>query len=513
MSLKVFFRRIFSAKRTVIVFFVLAKLALCLYPFEYGYFRDELYYIALSDNLDFGYVDVPPIVPFLLAVIRNLIGTSFFSLHLLPAICGALVVWLVSLMVRELGGGFSALLLALTCVTLAPIYLCWESTYTYDAFDKLCWTLMLYIMLLILKTGVRKYWLYFGLVAGLGLLTKITILFLAFGLLSAMIMTKERKHFLSRKLWVGGVLAFSIFCPYVIWQVKEGLPALEYYANYAAMKTPETMPWVFIKDQILVMNFLAFPVWVLGVYYFIFNETGKRYRVLGYAYLIVLVVCIALRVKFYLPTPFYTVLFAGGAVLIEDFAQIRNIRWLRRMPATAIFVVGMMQVPFARPMMPVETFVKYTGRSIWEGIKGERHDLGRLPQHFHDRFGWRKMAETIALAYNRLNERDKAEACVLTGNYGEAGAIWFFGEKHRLPKPISGHLQYYLWGPRGHSGEVTISLGIDIDKLKNNFDDVKVVTDHACRWAIPYEKYLDVYVCRKPKKPLAEIWPDFKHLD
>ena len=268
MSLKAFRRSRFPAERAVVVFFVLTKLALCLYPFEYGYFRDELYYIALSDNLGFGYVDVPPIVPFLLAVVRHLIGTSFFSLHFLPAICGALVVWLVSLMVRELGGGFNALLLALTCVTLAPIYLCWESTYTYDAFDKLCWTLMLYLMLLILKTEDRKFWLYFGLVAGLGLMTKITILFLAFGLLSALILTSRRKHFLSWQLWVGGALALLIFSPYLIWQIKEGLPALEYYGNYAANKTPETMPWVFIKDQILIMNFLAFPVWILGVYYF-----------------------------------------------------------------------------------------------------------------------------------------------------------------------------------------------------------------------------------------------------
>lgn len=513
MNVKVSLKERFPAERAVIVFFMLAKLALCLYPFEYGYFRDELYYIALSDNLDFGYVDVPPIVPFLLAIVRHLIGTSYFSLHLLPALSGALVVWLASLMVRELGGGFNALLLALTCVTLAPIYLCWESTYSYDVFDKLCWTLMLYVMVLILKAGDKKYWLYFGLIAGLGLMTKITIFFLAFGLLSAMILTEERKHLLCRQFWAGGILALLIFCPYIIWQLKEGVPALEYYGNYATMKTAQTKPWIFIKDQILIMNFLAFPVWLLGIYYFIFNETDKRYRVLGYAYLVVLTICIILKVKFFLPTPFYTVLFAGGAVLVEEFAQKHGIRQLRRMPTVAIFLVGLIQVPLARPVMPVEMFVKFTGKSIWDGIKGERHDLGRLPQHFHDRFGWDEMAKNVAVAYNRLSKQEKAKACVLMRNYGEAGAIWAFGSEYGLPKPISGHLQYYFWGPRGHSGEVTISLDDNAKTLKDYFGNVRLVTEHACRWAIPYEKYLNVYVCREPKRPLEEMWPNFKHLD
>lgn len=500
-------------EKAIVVYFILAKLVICLFPFDYGLFRDELYYIAMSDNLDFGYVDVPPLVPFLLAIVRSVLGTSFFALHLLPAISGALVVWLVSLMVKKFGGGFNALLLALTCVTLAPIYLAWESTYSYDVFDKLNWTLMLYVTVLILKTEDRKYWIYFGLVAGFALLTKITILFLAFGLLSAMMMTKERKSFLSWQLWAGAVLAILIFSPYIIWQIKEGLPALEYYGSYASSKTWPSTPPEFVKNQIVTMNLFAFPVWLLGIYYFIFNETGKRYRVFGYAYFVVLIICIVLKVKFFLPAPFYTVLFAGGAVWIEGFAEKRNISRLKRAPAVAIFLIGLVQVPFARAVIPVEQFVKYTGRSVWEGIRGERHDLGRLPQHFHDRFGWDVMAQSVAVAYNKLSEQDKAKACVLMGNYGEAGAIWVYGEQYGLPKPISGHLQYYFWGPRGHSGEVTISMGIDMESLKNHFADVESVHLHGHRWAIPYEKYLDVYVCRGPKKPLAEMWSEFKHLD
>lgn len=510
---KVFSKDNLLSEKSIVGYFVIIKLILCLFPFEYGFFRDELYYIALSDNLDFGYVDVPPIVPFLLAIVRFLMGTSFISLHLLPAVSGAIVVWLVSLMVKKLGGNIYAQLLALTCVTLAPIYICFESVYTYDAFDKLCWTLLLYVMVLLLKTEDKKYWIFFGIVAGLGLMTKITILYLGFGLLLALVITDNRKYFLCWQLWTGAIIAFLIFSPYIVWQLKEGLPALEYYKAYASGKTWPATPPEFIKNQAVVMNILAFPVWLAGIYYFIFNKKAKKFRLLGYAYIIILIICIYLKVKFYLPAPFYTVLFAGGAVSITQFAEKPKMGWLKTVPVVAIFLMGLISVPFVRPILPIRLLMKYSGRGAYMGVKGERHRLGRLHQHFADRFGWEEMAANVAEGYNSLSEEEKAKACILTANYGEAGAIWFFGEKYNLPKPISGHLQYFLWGTRGHSGEVVIALGIDLEKLKKHFHSVKRLAGHQCLLALRYERYLTVYVCREPKKPLKQMWPSFKHMD
>ena len=509
-----FFSRdgLFSEK-ALVVYFIVLKFVLCLFPVEYGYFRDELYYIALSDHLDFGYVDVPPIVPFLLAIVRRLLGTSFFSLHLLPALSGALVVWIASLIVKKMGGGFNALLLTLVCVTVAPIFICWESVYSYDAFDKLWWTLALYFMVRLLTTDDRKYWIYFGIVAGLGLLTKISILFLGFGLFVALLATKGRKYFLSRHIWIGGIIAILIFSPYLLWQIKEGMPALEYYKAYASGKTAAVTPAEFIKNQAVVMNPLAFPIWLTGLGYFIFSRKGKTFRLFGYAYLVILILCIYLQVKFYLPAPFYTVLFAGGAVSIERFAERRRFRWLKKVPAILILLLGLVSVPFVRPVLPVETLMEYSGRGVYMGVKGERHRLGRLHQHFADRFGWQEMAAAVAEAYRSLSEEDRAQAGVLAGNYGEAGAIWLFGEPYDLPKPISGHLQYYLWGPRGCSGEVVLSIGIEEEKLKEHFDSVRSVVGHECILAIRYERYLRVYLCTEPKQPLEDMWPNFKHMD
>jgi len=513
MGLKAFSKDVLLSEKAIVIYFILIKLILCLYPFEYGYFRDELYYIALSDNVDFGYVDVPPIVPFLLAGVRSVLGTSFFSLHLLPALSGALVVWLVALMVKKMGGSRGAMVLALTCVTLAPVYLCFENMYTYDVFDKLCWTLMLYVVVLLLKGGEGKYWIYFGIIAGIGLMTKITIAFLGFGILSGLLMSSQRKHVLSRQFWLGGLIALVVFSPYILWEVRQGLPSLEYYGNYAAGKTWPATPLEFIKNQIVMMNFLAFGVWFWGLCYFLFSRRAKEFRALGYAYIVVLAVCMILKLKFYLLAPFYTVLFAGGAVAIEEFSRRPKFAFLTKAPAAAILLLGLVHVPFVRPVAPIDFLIEHSGMSVYMGIRGERCKLGRLHQHFADRFGWEEMAASVAKAYWKLSAQERAKACVLAGNYGEAGAIWVFGERWNLPRPVSGHLQYFIWGPRGYSGEVVISIGISLQTLEDHFGSVKRLSSHRCLLAMGHERVLSVYVCRDPKEPLEEMWPCFKNMD
>jgi hypothetical protein len=163
--------------------------------------------------------------------------------------------------------------------------------------------------------------------------------------------------------------------------------------------------------------------------------------------------------------------------------------------------------------LPVKILMKYTGKGVYMGVRGERHRIGRLHQHFADRFGWEEMTAAVAKAYDSLSDEDKTRAGILTGNYGEAGAVWLFGEQYDLPKPISGHLQYYLWGPRGCSGEVVLSIGIDIETLKDHFHHVEQRSGHQCLLALRYERYLPVFLCREPKKPLEEMWPNFKHMD
>ena len=232
---------------------------------------------------------------------------------------------------------------------------------------------------------------------------------------------------------------------------------------------------------------------------------------LGLAYLALLAVFILLKAKYYMLAPFYPVLFAGGAVMIEEYLRKtrRSLGWLKPVSVSAIFLAGIGTVPMARPVLPVETFIKYS--KGWTGIKQETHTLEKLPQHYADKFGWPELAAEIAKVYQALPEEDRNRACLFAGNYGEAGAVWFFGREYGLPRPISGHNQYFLWGPRGCSGEVLIAFGPNEDDLKQAFEEVREAGRFHHDYCIPYENDLPIFVCRRPRMPIKEAWPLVKN--
>src|SRR3712207_6036688 len=171
-------RGVFLGATAILAYLALAKLLLHLLSADnYGYFRDELYYMAAGERLDLGYVDFPPFVALVAAFTRWLLGDSLVALRLFPALAGAVVVVLAGLMARELGGGRFAQGLAALATLVAPTFLAMGTFLSMDAFDQLFWVTAVYVLLLILKRDRPRLWLLFGLIVGLGLLTKVTMLF------------------------------------------------------------------------------------------------------------------------------------------------------------------------------------------------------------------------------------------------------------------------------------------------------------------------------------------------
>jgi len=498
----------------LIALFILLKIIITLFPFNYGYFRDELYYVALSDNPAFGYVDVPPAAPFLLFLIRSLFGTSLFSLHLLPALSGGLFVLLAGMIVKKLGGGLFAIGLTLTCVTLAPQFIGTDSIYTYDTFDKLLWAAVLYFLLRLLQTDDERLWIPIGLCVGLGFLTKVTILFLVGALVLGMFLTRDRKRIFRPRFFGGAGLALAVASPFLAWQILNRFPTLEFYAKYASGKTYPVTPLQFILDQVIVLNPAAALVWILGLGYILFHREGRRYRSLGIAYAALLVLFIALKAKYYMLAPFYPVLFAAGAVAFETYLRSRP-RPARALKPITLAVIGMSSLvlmPMSRPLLPVETYIKVT--SGWTGVKQETHQLAQLPQHYADRFGWPELAAQIAAVYKSLPEDERAKAAIFTENYGEAGAVWLFGRELGLPRPISGHNQYFLWGPRDATGEILITFGVDRKDAEEVYLDVTEAGRFRHPYVMPYENDQPIFICRKPKDPsmtLRAFWPNVKN--
>jgi len=481
---------------------------------NYGYFRDELYYMAAGRHLAFGYVDFPPFVALVAAFTRVLLGESLLALHFFPALAGAAVVVLTGLMARELGGGRFAQGLAALAVLVAPNFLVFGTWLSMDAFDQLWWVLASYVLLLILKRDRPRLWLLFGLVVGMGLLTKVTVLFFGFAVLFALLVTPARGQLRARWPWLGGVIAFAFLAPYALWNASHGWPTLEFWGEYGGKVAP-TSPAGFVVQQVLTMNPGTLPVWCAGLYYYLFSGEGKPLRPLGWVYVVLFALFLIQDTKFYFLAPAYPALFAAGGLLIERFVRRRG--WGRAGLAYACVlalsgvVIGPLTVV---PALPVGTLASVTGAAGGDaGVKQETRQVGQLPQNFADRFGWEGMVETIAGAYRALPREERSEGCILTGNYGEAGAVDFFGAKHGLPEAISGHNNYYLWGPRGCTGETVLSVGVPREQLEGVFGRIERADTTRCRYCMPDEDDLPVHVSHDPMMPFEEAWPRFKHYD
>ncbi|MDX1388160.1 MAG: glycosyltransferase family 39 protein, partial [Acidobacteriota bacterium] len=382
-----------------------------------------------------------------------------------------------------------------------------------NAFDVLFWAASAWILMRLFRTGDSWWWIPFGVVAGFGLQNKISMLFLGMGVVVGLLVTRQWRQFASRHLWIGGAIAFAIFLPYLIWQVVHGWPTLEFMERATQYKILQLDPLEFLSAQVLMMNPIAVPLALAGLGFYLVMPSGKAFRALGWAFLAVLVLMITQNSKPYYLSPSYTLLFSAGAVAVGMLADRAGWGWVRPVALVLIVGTGVMLAPLAKPVLPVETYVAYAQRLGVAPSTSERKELGRVPQFFADRIGWRELAETVAQAYEALPEADRREACVFGQNYGHAGAIDYYADDLGLPPALSGHNNYHLWGTRGCSGEVMIVIDDERDDLERLCESVELATTYTCDDCMPYESSKPIWVCRGLKLPIEELWPRLKHFD
>lgn len=478
---------------------------------RYGIFRDEFYYLACADHLDWGYVDHPPLSIALLAAQRALLGDSVHALRVLPALAGAGLVLLAAVIAREMGGGRFAQGLTALCVAIVPQYLVVTGFYSMNAFDLLFWAAAALLAIRIVKTEDPRLWLALGAVTGLGLLNKISLLFFGLGLAVGVVLTPLRRQLLRPHPWLGGLLALALFAPHLLWQVRQDWPTREFIENATRYKIASLTPLQFLLAQLDEIHPFNLPVWLAGLGFLLFGREGRRFRVLGIVYLAALVAMAAQKSKPYYLGPAYPMLLAAGAVAIEGWTGARP--WLRWRPALPAVLVagGMLVAPLVVPLLPVEALIAYQRALGVRNTPAERHEMGPLMQHFADRFGWEEMARTVASVYEALAPEERRAASIVTANYGEAGALRYYGRRLGLPPAVSQHNSFYLWGPGPGSGEVVIAVGIPAEDLREAFLSVTVGPRVESPYAMPYETRHPVLVCRGLKPPLEEAWRRGKH--
>ena len=504
-------KKAFWTATRIVAVLALAKLVFHLVTFHgYGIFRDELYYLACGRHLAWGYVEFPPLIAVLTRAVTMLLGESLFAIRLLPALAGAVLVVLTAMIARELGGGRFAQGLAGLAVIVVPAWMSIDHFMNTNAFEPLFCAGCVWLAVRAWNTGDSRYWLGFGVVAGLGLENKHAMLFFGFGIVAGLLLTPMRKAFRERNLWLGGVIAFLIFLPNILWEISLGWPTLEFLQNAVKYKNAILTPFQFLTTE-LQLTVAAVPVWLAGLWFFFFHPRGKTYRAFGWAYVIIFVALDALHGKGYYLLPAYPMLLGAGAVWLEEVLAQRPRRWMWRPLIIFMLVSAGVSAPMAVPLLPVETFVRY---AAWLGIqnpKEERHELGRLPQFYADMFGWRNMADQVAAVFHGLPPEDQAHAVIFAWNYGDAGAIDYYGPGLKIPNAISGHNNYYLWGPGPVDPQVAIVIGGRREWLSRMFRDVRPAGRITEPNAMPFENNLTIWVCRDPVASLRQIWPKLKH--
>lgn len=474
----------------------------------YGFFRDEFYYLACGRHLAFGYVDHPPLVALMAAAITAVAGESLMALRLAAAAAAALTVLATLVIAREMGGRQYAQSLAGLSAALAPGFLALFGIFTMNAFDFLVWAVLWWVAAHYLRTGNERLWLLFGAVAGVGLQNKISVLFLGFGVAAGLIAAREWRPFRRRWMYAGGALAAVIFLPHLVWQASNGWPTLEFMRNAVETKNALLSPLAYLGAQ--AMNTApAVPVWIAGLAWLLFARSGRLFRALGFAFLAVLAVMLVTSAKAYYLFPAYILLFAAGGVAFES-ARWRGASVARGLVLVLLVTVGAALAPFSKAILPVEAFVAYAERLGVSAPAEERHEMGRLPQHFADMHGWPGLAATVSSVYTSLPPADRSLACVVAENYGQAGALEHFAREMPLPPAISGHNTYFLWGPGACTGDVLLILGSARDRLLADFASVELGATHRCTDCMPYESVKPVWIARGLLVPLSEAWPTVK---
>jgi len=489
-----------------------AKLLLHLFTSvqRYGYFRDELYYLDMARHLAWGYVDCAPLVA-IYARIALMLGGSLAALRIVAALAGTALVALSILIARELGGGRWAQWLTGLMVLLSPGFLVMDNFLSMNAFEPLFWMGCAWVVARFLRTGDSRLWVWFGVLAGLGLENKHSMTFFGVSVVAALLLTEHRREFLKPWIWLGVAAMLILFAPNLIWQIRHHFPTLEDMENVRRThKNVVLGPVAFIGRQIVDIHPILFPVWLTGAVWMLWS---RRWRVLGLTFVVFFVLMELMHGKEYYLFPIYPMMLAAGAVAMAGWlARMRSAALATgmRVAITAVIAIAMaVFLPIGAWMLSPEHYIAYTRVIGFMPKQIETHERALLPQSMADQFGWPELVAQIAGIYDSLPPAERAKTGIIAGNYGEAGSVDLWGPKYGLPKAISGHQNYWYWGPPKEHYENFIVIEWSEQDVKDNCTSYQGFP-HESEWGMD-EENTPIYLCMDAKFDLQKQWAELKH--
>src|SRR5579872_428744 len=485
---------------------------------RYGYFRDELYFIACAHHMAWGYVDQPPLVVFA-ARLAGAFGYALVALRILPMLSAAATVLAACRVARELGGGRYAVLLTGLGVALMPAYLLLGNTLTTTSFEPLSWSLVTWLVIRIVRTGESRLWPAVGAAVAFGLYGKYSMALLVVALLVGLALTHERRALASPWFPASIALSLALLAPNLLWEARHDWPmftvlhgdVLNRHAFNNGLeleyKSVASNAVAFVLEQALFTGPIMAPLWLFGLGSLLFDRRLRSYRSIGIAYVVLFALAIATAAKGYYIIGIYATLFAAGSVALER-AWSSAARLRQAVPVIAV-ASTLPLVPLSLPVLPVDGLIAYSKALGLTGRNGgEEHLVQPL---FAEEFGWNELAEHVARVYDALPPSVRAKTGLFADTYGDASALAFYGPRYGLPPVISGQNTYYLWGTHGYTGETMIAVGaMQVDVLKSAFKDVRLVATYGNPYKWVVEGPTPIYVCTHPRAPLSQLWPRFK---
>ena len=482
----------------------------------YRYFIDEFYYLACANHIAAGYVDHPPASACALWLVRAMIGDSLPALRLVPALAGATTIGLVGLIARRLGAGWQGQAVAAGAAMIATVYQVVFSYYSMNAYSVLLWTACFLVLIEIEQRNEPRLWLLFGVLMGLGLENKHTFALLPLGLAAGLLLTKGRRHFASKWLWIGCAISAALLAPNLVWQASHGWPSVEFYRNADLYKNVQTPPLAVLAYQILVMNPGTLPVWIAGIYFFVVSKRGRQLRHIGWLYLVLLgLMLIGQKSRPDRIAEAYVVLFSGGGTLLAALWGRTSLRWLRwAVPAVLVFS-GVALLPLGLTVLPPDMEARYAARlGMVPQIEKGAGKKTELPQWMADRLGWEELASDVEAVAGQLTATERGTAVVVAPTYGQAGALELLGRGRGLPAVYATQNSYFHWGPPPDSADIAIVVGpFPADAVRELFEQATIVRVHDPEWSTPWRAGVPIWVARGPRMAWHEVWPLMRHYE
>lgn len=471
---------------------------------RYGFFRDELYFIACGRHLAWGYVDQPPLVAVMARLGELLGGGSLWGFRVPANAAAAACVVLTGLLVARLGGGRFAVALAATLVALAPDMLVRGHLLTMNAFEPVLWLATVYVLAGMVSEQNARPWPLVGLLVGVALLNKYSAVFLVAGLVVGLLLTPQRTLLRSPRFVLAVALAALLVLPNVLWQAAHGWPMLELLRNGQLHKNAPFALGGFLSQQVLMLGPPAVLTSLVGAVWLLRASPARPFRALALGLLTAELLFVLGKAKPYYPTALFPPLIAAGAVLLGHVLATLG----RATALTLALVPGLVLAPLAVPVLSPQDFIAYQAALGLRPKPLERKKPGVLPQHYADQFGWEALVAIVSQAWAQLSPEARAHTGLYVQNYGEAGALDFFGRREGLPPALSGHNQYWLWGRAAPKVDGLIIVGGDSEDHRKACARLELLAHTPENpYVMPYENALPIWHCSGLRLPLAQLWP------